>query len=275
MRCLLPAIICYLLAFSLAAAETIHYFDLRHRPADEVIALLAPLLQPHEAVSGDGFQLFIKAAPEREQAIKKLIAAIDRAVKMLRISITSDEYTAIQENRLHISARLKTDKGTVQAGKPMPRKSPVVVHAGTRYAQHNNDNTRFIHVQAGKPAFVSRQKLHIAPVGTYVKRSDGNLLTYHAAGAPAQDGFYVVANTADNQTANVSIQAASSHQTPHAGNHSEQTYVHTSLRMALGKWFEIGGNSNTDSSQSKGILYRSKNNKQEHKKVFLKIELSH
>lgn len=272
---LLLSIICYLPALSLAAGETIHYFDLRHRPAHQVILLLEPVLQPHEAISGDGFQLFIKAAPEREQPIKKLISAIDRAIKTLRISITSDEYMAIQENRLHVSARLKTGKSNVQVGKPVSKKSSVVVHADTRYAENKNDKTQFVQVQAGKPAFVSRQKLHIVPVHTYVKRLGGNLLIdHHRASTHAQDGFYVLANLADDQTANVSIQAASSNQTPHSGYSHDQTYVHTSLRVKLGKWFEIGGNNNTYSRESKGILYRSKSHKQHNKKVFVKIELS-
>ena len=36
------------------AAGSIHYFDLKNRPANEVIPLLKPFLQENEAISGDG-----------------------------------------------------------------------------------------------------------------------------------------------------------------------------------------------------------------------------
>ena len=80
------------------ASDSIHHIDLKNRPADEVMPLIRTLLQDTEAMSGDGYQLFIKSHENRIDEIKSLISAVDRASKTFRISVTNDEYAATNEH---------------------------------------------------------------------------------------------------------------------------------------------------------------------------------
>jgi len=275
MKKLITILIIVILAPALLASESIHYFDLKNRPADEVTPLIRPLLHDTEAMSGDGYQLFIKASANRIEEIKNLISSVDRASKTFRISVTSDEYSVINENNVDASIRAESGDATINIGKYPRKDSGVTVNIDTRNTESNSDKTQFVQVQEGKPAYVSRENLRITPIYSYVQRPNGNFLIEHNRLSPSkQDGFYVVARSADGKSANISIQSVSSGSRTYQGYGQEQTYVDTTLRVRLGEWFEIGGNTDTHSSESSGVLYRTKKNQERHHKIFLKIELS-
>ena len=83
----------------------------------------------------------------------------------------------------------------------------------------------------------------------------------------------MLARSSDSQTANISIQSSSSGQRSYKGYGREQTYVDTNLRIPLGEWFEIGGNTESSESNESGIVYKSKKNSERYNKIFLKVEL--
>ena len=265
------------LAISVAhAAETIHYFDLKNRPADEIIPLIQPLLQDSEAISGDGYQLFIKASAQRKQEIEQLISAIDKAIKTYRITVTNDEYVISKQNNINAGVKVRSGDSEVIVGEHTGTESGVTINVDSRKTEDKSDRTQFVQVQEGKPAFISRERLHIIPIYSYVQRPNGDFLIEHNQLSPSrQDGFYIIARGADDTSVNVNIQSASSHRETYQGYGKDQTYVNTTLQVPLGEWFEIGGNTDTRETESEGILYRTKKNKQRDNKVFLKIELSH
>ena len=256
------------------AADTIHYFDLNNRPANEVIPLLRPFLETNEAISGDGYQLFIKTTPQRKQEIENLLSAIDKAIKIFRITVTNDEYVATKENNINASITARTGDGEITVGKYPREESGVTINVDTRNTEDKSDKTQFIQVQEGKPAFISRERLHIIPIYSYIQRPNGNFIIENNQLSPyKQDGFYVVARSIDNSSVNISIQSSSSNRQTYQGYGQDQTYVDTTLQVPLGQWFEIGGNTDTRASESSGILYRTKKNEQRYNKVFLKVEI--
>lgn len=264
-----------ILAPSIYSADTIHYFDLKNRPADEVIPLIRPLLNDSEAMTGDGYQLFIKAPANRLKEIESLISSVDRASKTFRISVTNDEYAAINENNANASVKIESNDTTINVGKYQRKEPGVTVNVDTRNTENKSDKTQFVQVQEGKPAYISKENLRITPIYSYIQRPNGNFLIEHNRLSPTmQDGFYVVARSSDSESANISIQSASSSNRTYQGYGQEQTYVDTTLRVRLGEWFEIGGNTDSRSSESKGVLYRTKKNQERYNKIFLKIDLS-
>ena len=256
------------------AAGTIHYIDLVNRPAVDVIPLLQPLLNEQEAISGDGYQLFIKTSEHRAEEIRQLVQAIDRAIKSFKISVTNDEFVASQEDGFNASVRAKSGDADIQVGKYPTESSGVNIHIDSRHSEDKSDKTQFIHVQEGKPAFISRETLHIIPIYSYIQRPNGDFLIEHSYPSnSAQDGFYVLARSADKESVSISIQSSSSGQKRYQSYSDEQTYVDTNLRIPLGQWFEIGGNSETRSNNEKGLLYKTKKNSERYKKIYLKVEL--
>ncbi len=257
------------------AADSIQYFDLKHRPADEVIPLLQPLLQEHEAISGSGYQIFIKTSQQRVPEMQSLINAIDKAIKTFRISVTNDEYVVSDENNVDASVTARKGDIEVSAGRYPPSEPGVTVNIDTRHTQDKSNNTQFVHVQEGKPAFISRESLRIIPIYAYVQRANGDFLIEHNHLSPSrQDGFYVLARSSGDNTANVSIQSTSSNRRTYQGYGQDQTYIDTSLQVALGQWFEVGGNTDSSETESTGVIYKTKKKNQRYKKIFLKIDFA-
>ena len=66
----MKALVAVLLALCLAAltvqAESIATIELQNRPADEIIPLVKPMLGPGDAITGQGFQLFLRAPPDTQ-----------------------------------------------------------------------------------------------------------------------------------------------------------------------------------------------------------------
>lgn len=265
-----------ILSSSAYAANSIHYFDLKNRPADEVIPLIQPLLQENEAISGSGYQLFIKTTQQRKQEIDELLTVIDKAIKNIRITVTNDEYVTSKENNIDASINIRKGDVEVTVGKQHQENSGATLEIDTRKTEDKSDKTQFVQVQEGKPAFISRESLHIIPIYAYVQRPNGNFLIEHNQLSPSkQDGFYVIARVTDDKSVNVNIQSTSSNRRTYQGYGQDQTYVDTTLQVPLGQWFEIGGNTDSREENSKGILYTSKKNQQRYNKIFLKVELTH
>ena len=258
------------------ANGSIHYFDLKNRSSDEVIPILAPFLQEDEAISGDGYQLFIKTTNARAKEIESLINSLDRAAKTFRISVTNDEYIARSQNSIDGSVRIKTGDADIQVGNNRQIDEGVSVNINARTTNNERNKTQFLLVQEGKAAFISREKVRLLPVYSYVKRKYGVAVIDHGRTPySTEDGFYVEARSTDEKHAQVSIQTVSGNSEHHRPHDYEQQYAETSLRVPLGQWFEIGGNTDSYNSTSKGILYKTEEREERHSKIFLKIELSH
>ena len=259
---------------TVTARDSIHYFDLKNRTANEVIPILQPLLQQNESISGDGYQLFIRTSNLRAQELETLLQSIDRAAKMFRISVTNDAHTVQRQNSIEGSVRVKTGDADIRIGNTRYIDEGLSVDAVARTTESRENKIQFINVQEGKVAFVSREKNTLIPVYSYVERVYGVAEIDHGYSPLAtEDGFYVEARAADTQHAKITSQTASGNNRDNQHYNHEQQYTETELRVPFGKWFEIGGTTDSYYQSSKGILYRTKEEEERYNKIFLKVEL--
>ena len=267
-------VVASLLCTQVFASGSIHYFDLKNRSATEVIPILHPLLQENEAISGDGYQLFIKTTNSRAKEIESLLQTIDRAAKMFRISVTNDEYLASSQNSIDGSIRVKTGDADIRVGNDRHVDEGVTVNINARTVDDQSNKTQFINVQEGKPAFVSREQIRLVPIYTYEIDEYGvDVFDHGRTPYASEDGFYVEARSTDNQHANVNLKTVSGSNERRNKYDYEQQFAETSLRVPLGKWFEIGGIDHSYNRIDKGILYRTQEKEERYSKIFLKIEL--
>ena len=68
-------------------ANSIHTIQLRHRPADEVMPVIKPLLGADDSLTGQGYQLFIRTSEENFEQVRQMISQLDTAAKLLLISV--------------------------------------------------------------------------------------------------------------------------------------------------------------------------------------------
>lgn len=116
MRAALALLLALLLAPGARAADdALHTFELRHRPAAEVLPLVRPLLAPGDGASGSGFLLFVRTDPRRLAEIERLLAAIDVAARTLTITVRQGSARELAEAEHGVSARVEIgERATVR-----------------------------------------------------------------------------------------------------------------------------------------------------------------
>ena len=66
--------------------DPLQIIDLNNRPAEEMISIIKPMLKPIDAITGTGFQLFIRTDAKTLEEVKRLLSVMDKAPKNLIIS---------------------------------------------------------------------------------------------------------------------------------------------------------------------------------------------
>ena len=107
-------IICSLLACAGSAAETIVILEARHRPADELVEALRPLLLQSEALSATGSQIIVRADAAGLDRIKEALAQLDRPLRQLQISLRRADAATIESETIAARAHASADSLHVQ-----------------------------------------------------------------------------------------------------------------------------------------------------------------
>ncbi|MEM7304621.1 MAG: hypothetical protein AAF372_03745, partial [Pseudomonadota bacterium] len=204
MKLLCITLLCFIFLISALQAGSIHYYDLTQRTADEVIPLIKPFLEPGEAISGEGYQLFIKATPSRANDLEGMIANIDQSLETFKISVSNDQNLLRQQNSVSGSAKIEGGDTTIQVGKHRNKDSSVEIRAESSQINNQSNQVQYLQVQEGKSAFISTANLRIIPVRNYSPRTNEDYISkeYYPV---SEDGFFVTVRSPDNKTANVKI----------------------------------------------------------------------
>jgi hypothetical protein len=103
-------------------AEELRLIPLRSRPAHEIIPLVRPLLGPNDALSGNGFQLIVRASPARLREIETLLAQIDVAARQWTLTVRQAVVNEREDSRYAASgeARVGENIRIIATGRPSP-----------------------------------------------------------------------------------------------------------------------------------------------------------
>ena len=98
-----------LLLASLAQADSVSIIQLENRPAEEIIPVIEPMLGANDAITGQGFKVFLEASPQTLANVREMIEVLDRPAKVLQVSVFQGSERELRE--LAVSARLKVASG--------------------------------------------------------------------------------------------------------------------------------------------------------------------
>ncbi|MCG5511824.1 hypothetical protein [Ectothiorhodospira shaposhnikovii] len=70
-----------------AAVPTAQVITLEHRPAEEILPLIEPLLGPRDVITGSGFTLIVRSRTQTLAEIQRVIADLDTPPRNLYISV--------------------------------------------------------------------------------------------------------------------------------------------------------------------------------------------
>ncbi len=112
----LLSIFCLLLLVPTVQADSLSVIQLQHRPAEEIIPIVEPMLGADEAISGQGFQLFLQASPQTLTRVKAMIEVLDVAAKVLQVSVFQGRERDLGELGVNARIRIEGADASVEVG---------------------------------------------------------------------------------------------------------------------------------------------------------------
>ncbi|WP_125182566.1 hypothetical protein [Thiohalobacter thiocyanaticus] len=246
------------------AADELEVIQLHNRPAEQIIPLLHPHLEANEALTGQGFQLILRARTERVKELKGLIAQLDAAPARLRISVRRASVAEIERDNRRLNGGVRVDEdGAGVRGK-------VTIHR-TEAKSHERD-THMVNTLEGEPAYIA-EGLAFPTVGSQVHIVNGReVISNTVEYRQLESGFYALARVNGDQ-ATVTASPKREALSPRGGGMVESEALVTTVRGPVGQWLELGGRTASVERRSSGVVHRTESKEHERNPIWIKVEV--
>lgn len=252
------------LAWSSAVADDLELVQLQNRPAQELISILKPHLETGEAMTGRGYQLILRASPQRRDELKSLIRQLDAELAQLRISVRRADAAEMRAENQRLQGNLHVLNGSVDG------QARIKLH---RTERKGSDRDRYVvNTLEGQPAFIA-EGLAFPAVGSSVQIINGRrIVTNELQYQQLESGFYALARVHGDQ---VTVTASPQREqlSPGGGGRIESSALITTVRGPLGQWLQLGGVDSQEQRQSTGTLHRTESKRHAQNQIWIKVDV--
>ena len=261
--------------------DSLQIIDLKNRPADEVIPVIKPMLKPNDAITGTGFQLFIRTDANTLEEVTRLLQVMDKAPRNLIIKVRNNIDSSSKSTDFNTSGNYEIgDDVKVVVGDRPPKDKGTKVRINNTKNRSKNNTEHMIRVIEGGQAFITAGEIRPYEHRTIIRHRHGVSVYDSVDYQDITSGFYVTPRLTGN--GNVSLQVQ-----PHYRNASDDysftsdSYrgtvdvqeASTTVQAKLGEWIQIGGVDTDATSKDSGILSTSRNSEDIQSAIYLKVEL--
>jgi type II secretory pathway component GspD/PulD (secretin) len=252
------------------AQATLEVIQLRNRPAEQVIPILRPLLEPGGALSGQNFQLIVRTSPRNLAEIRKVLASIDAPARRLVISVRFDSTAESARDGVAASARIRA------GGNPAaPDASRVDVRIVDSRSSRDERVDQRIQVLEGGRAFISTGEARPVRQREVVRTPQGTLTRESTVMQEVSTGFEVVPRVSgDIVLLEISPQRQAFDSAPAGQRPSDVTSQQASTTASgrLGEWFELGGAGGASARDERGILSTVQARSSESRSIWVRVD---
>lgn len=267
----------YLSSASAVLADAVMHletFNLRNRPASDLLPLVKPFLNPEGAISGQGYKLFIKSTGSNLERISQIIADLDIALKRLRISISTDAGAFDEQEKLQVHAH---SEGMGSSDSPGVQK--IIINKGPQHkittrvysTAQRSRQPAVQHVQLLEGQWASINTGRAIPIADRRLNSDGTV-TETIRYRNVSSGFKVRAHI-NGDKVYLTLRPKHEELSQQGGGNIIVQNIETNLSVNLGQWTEIGGTQQLQKKSEKGILYSTHRQQESERRMFIKVEL--
>ncbi|HTT07360.1 MAG TPA: secretin N-terminal domain-containing protein [Gammaproteobacteria bacterium] len=254
--------------------------SMQHRPVEDVVPILQPLIAPGGTVAGMNNQLIIKTTPENLEQIKQVLATLDRSPRRLKIYVSwgnreiassRDDSLAARVRSTDVSARLPGDHAKDGASVAVGNENNAVRYS-TRATESSSQDSdvHFIMGLEGQPAWISTgesvplpdQNVYVGPDGVVVQQST----EYH----DVTSGVYVIPRLNGDQVT-LEISPQRNRIDPHTGTIRTQQ-ASSIVTGRLGEWIALGGVNESTSHTDSASLSRAQTQSNPSTNIQVKVE---
>lgn len=269
--------------YALANEYETRILQLRHRDADEVMPILAPLLQGDGRITGRQYQLFVRTSEKNVAEIQRVLKEIDTPLRTMRISVrhSGNQTTAIRQREVSGEQRVGENTRIIVAP-TAGNGSMVVTRTGKngvvryrteqRTSMGSQDGTQFVNVLEGKRAYIA-VGVSVPQVQTFLVLVGNRLTT--ATGVTYRDvatGFDVLPRMRGDNSVDLEI-------TPRVaflGDYDNQTITFqeltTHVSVKPGEWIDLGGVLSNSNQVNRTILGASSGRSEEQQRFEVRVE---
>lgn len=254
--------------------DPLQIIDLKNRPADEIIPVIKPMLKPNDAITGTGYQLFLRTDAKTLEEVTRLLQVMDKAPRNLVIKVRNNLESNSKSTDINTSANYEViDDVRVVVGDNPPRDNGAEVRVNSNKNTTNRNTEHMIRVIEGGKAFITAGEIRPYEHRTIIRHRNGVSVYDSVDYQDVTSGFYVTPRLTGNN--NVSLQVQPHYRTisdKRSGTVDVQE-VDTTLETKLGEWVQIGGIDTDENSKDSGILSTSSNSGSKQSAIFVKVEL--
>jgi len=234
---------------------------LQNRPVADIQPLLTPLLEANEVATGEGFNLIIKASPERLSDIRGLIEQLDTRLHNLNISVLQTSNKTADQ--LNAEAAIAVTPTTVRMRG---------MTGDTRYYDDRR-TAQQLRTLEGQPAHIQVGQIRpVENISIYNYGYGYPGVAVNTQWQEASTGFAVIPHLQPNNEVIIDIAPWSDRFLNN--NWMTTQSMQTSIRARLGEWIEIGGvgkQSESDKRGFNGFNYATSKNQL---KILIKVDLA-
>ena len=243
-----------------ARAQDIEIVPLRHRTAEQVLPALRAFLEPGGALTGQGYQLFLRTSPANARQLKQLLATLDRAPRELVITVRQDREGDSGERRVGADGSVTITNRRVYGN--------VNVEAADSRTTSTRSAEQRIRVLEGGRAYIAIGTAIPMSFRQFVVTPQGFTELRGTVYYDAVTGFHAQPQIAGDM---VTIELAPEQSEIVAGA-VERAQLATTVRGRLGEWIAVGGADVRGESQSGGMLSSGQRAETNRRGVWLKVE---
>jgi type II secretory pathway component GspD/PulD (secretin) len=244
---LLPGLV---LLVSAVQADSISTIQLQHRPAEDVIPIIEPMLGADDGISGQGFKIFLRSSPQTLARVREMVEDLDIPAKILQVSVFQGSARDLGE--LGISADVQIESGDASVDIGNGRDNDVDAGGSVTYSTSDGsvslngistqkslrDNPiHQVRVTEGAEAYIETGERVPYFYGAWKgRRGYGGSIEYE----DAMTGFYVLPRIrGDNVILEVSPFKSSQSNTD--GDNIDTQSAGTTVTGRIGEWLLVGG----------------------------------
>ncbi len=254
--------------------DPLQIIDLKNRPADEIIPVIKPMLKPNDAITGTGFQLFIRTDANTLEEVTRLLQVMDKAPRNLIIKVRNNLDSESNSTDFNTSGNYEIgDDVRVVVGDNPPKDNGTKVRINSNRSSTDRDSEHMIRVIEGGQAFITAGKIRPYEHRTIIKHSHGVSIYDSVNYQDVTSGFYVTPRLTGN--GNVSLQVQPHYRTINEENTGtiDVQEADTTVETKLGEWVQIGGIDTDAKSKDGGILSTSRNSNNIRSELFIKVDV--
>ncbi|MCP4984035.1 MAG: hypothetical protein GY935_26475 [Gammaproteobacteria bacterium] len=241
------------LAVSAVQADSITTIQLRNRPAVEVIPIVKPMLRTDDTISGHGFKIFLRAAPQTVAEVKDMIAALDSPIKMLQITVFQGSTRGLGE--LGLGANIRIESGNASVGIGVGSDENTTAGGSITYGSNpghlsissistrkrlQNSPIHQVRVAEGNPAYIEtgKQIPYFSGANWISQRGQG--VTGGIEFKDVVTGFYVLPRVRGDNV-NLEVSPFKNALGQSGGGNIDTSAAGTTITGPMGEWLLIGG----------------------------------